>query len=131
MAYAERTRTPIDKTRLEIERLVIGRGATAFGSFLELEKATIALRLQDRNIQFRLPLPAKMKDQAKMSLWRALLLVIKAKLESVDSGIETVEEAFLSHIVTPTGRTVMEEIREPLKLQYAGKNVPLLPGPGT
>ena len=38
--------------------------------------------------------------------WRALLLVIKAKLESVESGIETFEEAFASQIVLANGQTV-------------------------
>jgi hypothetical protein len=38
--------------------------------------------------------------------WRALLLVIKAKLESVESGIATFEEEFMAQIVLPDDQTV-------------------------
>lgn len=127
MAFAQRTKVPIAKTRIEIEDLVTRAGATHFATFNEPEQAMIAFRMKDRNIRFKLPLPKKLNDQAQRSRWRALLLVIKAKLESVEGGIETLEEAFLAHIVTPGGRTVMEQIKEPLALQYSGQNVPLLP----
>jgi hypothetical protein len=130
MAFAAYTKVPVEKTRMEIEKLVVGRGARSFATFLESSRGMIAFQLAERNIRFVVPIPPKMKDQEIRSRWRALFLVIKAKLEGIDAGIETIEEAFLAHVVTPTGRTVMEEIREPLKLQYSGQQVPLLPGPG-
>ncbi len=49
---------------------------------------------------------------------RALLLVIKAKLESVESGIETLEQAFLAHVVMANGQTVYERISEGIALEY-------------
>jgi hypothetical protein len=36
------------------------------------------------------------------------LLVIKAKIESIESGVETFDEAFLANIVTPDGRTIAQ-----------------------
>ena len=62
--------------------------------------------------------------------WRALLLLVKAKLVAVDGKIATFEEAFVGDIVLPeTGKTVWESVREPLQLAYAqNKAVPLLPG---
>lgn len=130
MAFAAATKVPIDKTRLEIERTMTRYGATHFATFNEPERAMIAFRIKDRNIRFTLALPAKMSDQVRRSRWRALLLVIKAKLESVDSAIETLEEAFLPHIVMPSGQTVYEEIKSPIALGYENNsNVPLLPAP--
>ena len=72
-------------------------------------------------------------DQAKRQRGRALLLVIKAKLESVESGIETLEQAFLAHVVMADGKTVHERIAEPIALEYqsgrpsAGEGLLMLP----
>jgi hypothetical protein len=43
--------------------------------------------------------------------WRCLLLVLKAKLESIESGIETFDEAFLANIVTDGNLTIYEAIK--------------------
>lgn len=42
---------------------------------------------------------AKLWEQACRARWRALALTIKAKLVAIDEGVETVEEAFLAHMV--------------------------------
>lgn len=42
---------------------------------------------------------AKRWEQACRERWRALALVLKAKLVSVESKVETIEEAFLAHMV--------------------------------
>ena len=42
---------------------------------------------------------AKRWEQACRERWRALALVLKAKLVSVETKVETVEEAFLAHLV--------------------------------
>ena len=139
MDYAKETSVPVMQTKNEIETLVAKWKADAFFVASEPERAIIGFRLQSRNIRFTLPLPAPMddapergrrrRDQELRSRWRRLLLVIKAKFESIESEIETLEEAFLAHIQMANGRTVMEEIREPLALNYSGQNVPLLMGP--
>jgi hypothetical protein len=49
-------------------------------------------------------------DAAGRQRWRAVLLVIKAKLEAVDSGISTLDQEFLSNIVTDSGQTIGEVI---------------------
>lgn len=55
-------------------------------------------------------------EQEVRERWRALVLCIKAKLESVESNIETFEEAFLPHIVTATGETIGELVLPQLPL---------------
>lgn len=62
--------------------------------------------------------------------WRTLLLCLKAKLESVESGIETFEDAFLAQIVMPDGGTVAEHVRPRIAEAYAANTMqPLLPPP--
>ena len=62
-------------------------------------------------------------------LWRSMLLVIKAKLEAVNSGIVTIEQEFLAHIVLPDGSVVGDWAADQLKQVYGGGQMPaLLPG---
>lgn len=56
---------------------------------------------------------------------------IKAKLESIESGIETFEDAFLAHIMMPDGATVGEHAKPMIARSYeSGTMQPLLPAPG-
>ena len=60
--------------------------------------------------------------------WRALALVIKAKLEAVATGITTFESEFLAHIVMPDGRTIGEHVSPQIAAAYeSGRMRPLLP----
>jgi hypothetical protein len=110
---------PIEKTQMEIERLVKAAGAKNFYRGSTDAKASIGFHLGDRMILFELLLPAKDEikvkrrgylsrasdeqvNQLHRSKWRALFLCIKAKLVSVEAKIETVDEAFLAHVVVPT-----------------------------
>jgi hypothetical protein len=64
--------------------------------------------------------------------WRALLLIVKAKLEAVDSGIVTFEQEFLPHIVMPGGHTVYEATAPAIERAYvSGQVTPLLQIEGT
>ena len=127
MKFAENTVVSVVKTKAELETLVTKAGATNFGVLNTDGGATVAFIFKDRRIMFELKLPSPgafskpsrgwrpvpkekqvaLHEQACRSGWRSLLLAIKAKLVTIDSGIETVDEAFLAHIVVPTddGRT--------------------------
>ena len=70
-------------------------------------------------------------EQACRQRWRALALVIKAKLEAVESGITSFEDEFLAHIQTPDGRSVGDHVKPALAKMYEdGEMIPLLPPPG-
>ncbi len=125
MAYAERTDVPVSRTKTEIEALVGKFGATAFGSLEISGRVQIVFQMNGRNLMFRLELPEGAQQQR--SIYRALLLTIKGKLESAARGIETFEEAFLANIVMPDGRTVAETTSPQIESAYAGHDVPLLP----
>jgi len=127
--YANRTRVPTDKTRTEIERAVKRYGATGFVSGWQGENVRIEFLCRDRHIRMIMTEPGV--DQAKRQKWRALLLLVKAKLEAVDAKIATFEEAFLADIVMPDGRTVWEATREPIKVAYQGGPMPILLGAPT
>jgi len=133
MVYAKRTSVPVEQTRVEIERTLTRYGAAAFAFYSQVDRASIMFEAHDRRIRFDLPLPkgdASKDARLRRSKWRALLLCIKAKLESVESRIETFEEAFLAHVIMPDGRTVAEHTTTTIAQVYkSGEVAALLPGP--
>lgn len=150
--YASDTAVSVEKSRMEIERTLQRYGADAFAYFSEANRAMVAFRMADRQIKFVLTLPEKSLrefthhsrgmrtadaalaawEQACRQRWRALALVIKAKLEAVAAGITTVEDEFLAHTVLPDGSTVGEWARPQLDEAYRIGAMPtalLLEGP--
>lgn len=124
MAFAENTTVPVDKTRGEIERLItLKHKCKSYQSGIDYVNHTGVVQFQahDRFVRFTIALPdrqdvkrfgvyasrrIKLAEQAERTIWRALLLVVKAKLEAVESKIATFEEEFLAHIVMPNDQTV-------------------------
>jgi len=154
MVYAEKTNVSIERTEGEIKGLLRRYKAKSFGSMEEPGMVILVFEMSDRRIVFRLPLPDRNDDefaktpsgrrtrspeqqyvaweQACRSRWRALFLCIKAKLESVESGIETFEDAFLAHVMMPDGMTVGEHTRPKIAHVYETEKMqPLLPGPAS
>lgn len=150
MAYAVNTSVSIAKTKADIEELIQKAGASQFVSGNRDNLAVIGFSLSDRQIRFVLPLPEKNSpefqltpgrkqkrseeqayaawEQSCRSRWRSLFLVIKAKLEAVDSGISTIEREFFYDIVLPNGKTVGELMAPQIEDAYTtGKMPALLP----
>lgn len=133
MPYAESTKVPVAQSRTEIERLLIRAGADGFAFGWDAGKSMLQFRIADRYVRFTIPMPDEVTsrakyEQAERQRWRAMLLVVKGKLESVETGIETIEEAFLAHVVVPDGGTVKDWLGPQLEEAYrAGKMPPLLP----
>ena len=65
-------------------------------------------------------------EQACRSRWRALYLIIKAKLEAVESGISTIEREFFYDVVLPDGRTIGEFMAPQLETVYETGQMPTL-----
>lgn len=116
MAYAEKTQVPSSKTKVEIETLLRKVGATTFGTAQEGAKALVFFRLKDRMVRFTLDLPEN--EQQERTRWRALLLVVKAKLESVATGLVTFEDEFLANTVMSDGQTVGDVIQPQITENY-------------
>lgn len=149
--FAENTTVPVEKSRAEIEKLITRYGATstAFMNAKGQGRAIVAFEANGRRIMFELKLPDVTEkrfqrdgrgsvlsadkrldkwEQACRQSWRALALVIKAKLEAVESGITSFEKEFYAHIVLPGGMTVYDATKDNVDLVYkSGQITALLP----
>ena len=146
MAYASDTDVPVHKTKAEIEALLVKHGcdAVATGWDGQAGKALVTFRLQNRMMRFTITMPspegfkrtpsrglrrkasaaARAYDQAIRSRWRGLLLCLRAKLEAIESNIESVEEAFLAQILLPDNSTVGDTMRPQLAAAYETGRMP-------
>jgi hypothetical protein len=146
--YAANTEVSSDKSRSEIERTLTRWGADEFAYMTSRTQAQVAFTYKGTRVRFALPLPDRTSheftrtptgkarvasaadaayEQAVRQKWRALSLVVKAKLEAVESQISTFEEEFYAHIVLPSGRTVFEETNVAVQNMIAtGNRGPLM-----
>jgi hypothetical protein len=128
--YAEGTSVSMEKSRAEIERDLGRYGASHFGYMTTPEGAEVMFQAKGVQVRMRVKFPPAAayqktatgrlrhgeaaKEAAREAevrrLWRALALVIKAKLEAVGSGISTFEREFLADILTKDGRTIGEHL---------------------
>jgi len=65
-------------------------------------------------------------EQACRQRWRALALVIKAKMEAVECGISVFEDEFMANIVLPGGQTVSEFMTPQIEQAYLTGRMPAL-----
>ena len=149
--YAAKTTVSSINSRNEIEATLRRYGATAFVYGWDGDMAQIGFAVAGRSIRFQLPMPDRGADefrftptrhtrrsprdwevayeQAVRQRWRALALIVKAKLEAVEAGITTVEAEFMAHIALPSGATVGEWLAPQLEEIYGNGSMPaLLPG---
>jgi hypothetical protein len=146
MKYASETSVSVETSKAEIERLLQRYGAKEFAHGWRSDKAVIQFSMQSRCVRFVLPLPDKSEfaktpsgrrmrndtdtlkawEQGCRQRWRALVLTIKAKLESVESGIEEFDSAFMAQIVMPSGKTISEEITPQIERAYETGKMPAL-----
>lgn len=151
--YAADTEVASDRSRAEIERTLRRYGASAFAYGWDRTMASVMFEMAGRQVRLQIPMPDPASDeftltptgrrtrspgaaeqayeQAVRQRWRALALVIKAKLEAVASGITTVEQEFLAHIQLPDGSTVGDWAAPQLAIAYERGTMPaLMPGGG-
>lgn len=124
--YAKNTNVSSELSRIEIEKILVRYGA-------------------DTQVKFILPLP-KIEDfrltptgrhrtdksqydaweQACRQRWRALKLVIQAKLEAVECGISVFEDEFMANIVLPGGQTVGDFMKPQIEAAYETGRLPAM-----
>lgn len=146
--YAEGTQVSSDASRQEIERTLSRYGATSFAYGWQSERAMVGFEIDGRQVRFHLPLPdrqdrrfthtpsrgarrsesaaAQEYEKAVRQRWRALALVVKAKLEAVESGFTSFDEEFLAHLVLPGGRSVYEHVAEQVEASLESGRPPQL-----
>jgi len=136
--FAERTKVPVERSKSELDQLLQKHGATQRALLQDDDtgRAAVQFRLADRMIRLELVCPGGTKggeriDRERRRIWRALLLLVKAKLEMVADGATTVEREFLADILLPDGKRVHELLGPQLVSSYkSGKMPPLLPPVG-
>lgn len=132
MPYAQNTSVTVERSKAEVERILSSYGATQFVSGWDNghKQAMVQFDMKSRRIRFLLKMPdaeefrffrrknshrdtertlkqaEALADQEMRRRWRALALVVKAKLEAVESGISEFETEFLANIVTASGATI-------------------------
>jgi len=154
--YAEGTSVAESKSKIEIDEMLRKWKATSCAIGEDIGAGIVMFVVATWHVRFRCPMPddALAKIHAKKSRgnyylseadksawieqerrrrWRALLLTIKAKLVSVENGIEKFEEAFLAHIVIAGGMTVGQKALPELAQIYKSGAMPTagLLGSGT
>ena len=154
--FAAKTTVPVEKTKAEIDTLLRKHGADQVMTAWETSRTLVAFRINNLSARINLPMlpiddflyterkttnftkkvqPTPLQqqtafDQAQRQAWRALLLVTKAKLEAVASGITTMEQEFLAHMLMPNNETVGETLLPKLhEYLETGNLPPILPPP--
>lgn len=150
--YAEGTTVPVTQSQSEIANLLKRFGADGFQLGWQSRLAAVGFRYNGRVVRFVLELPdpedpefwytpqrntKRTPQQAQKALaqeerrrWRALTLAIKAKLETVSTGIASFEDEFLAYTVLPDGSTVAQRIQDQVDAATQGGSTLLQLGPG-
>lgn len=148
MRYAAETNVDAGQSRAEIERTLQRYGANGFMYGWQGTRALVGFEMAGRQIRFELSMPdpsarefthtpsrgqrrtEKQRqseyEKATRQRWRALSLVIKAKLEAIESGIATFEQEFLAYIALPSGETIGQRTIPQIQAAYAGGSLPAL-----
>jgi len=130
MNYARGTQVSQDRSRAEIERLLMRYGADEFAYMTRRDEALIGFVYKGVRVQMSVPMPDRDDEQFRLTpgrghersdhaaflewekearrRWRSLCLVIKALLIGVEDGVLTFEQAFLPYIVWGNGLTTSD-----------------------
>ena len=135
MSYASTTTVSVEKSRAEIDTLLGKHKASHRGIQVneELGMAQIAFVIQGRKYRLDVPLPKENKmelrrryEQECRSRWRAILLMLRAKLELVEIGVSTVEREFLADMVLADGQTMHIALAQAIKRGLETGEAPIL-----
>lgn len=148
--FALNTSVSIDKSKAELEWLLQRYGATEFAYMKSPTKAMIGFMVKGRRIQLTLELPNPKEfersergrvrtqeaayqawEQACRGKWRALVLIVKAKLEGIECGIVNMDSEFLAYTSLPNGKTIGDMLEPQIQRMVESGKVPaLMPGGG-
>ena len=141
MAAYSSTTVPVERSQAEIRKLLGLHGAQRFAFGEETDDAGVrwaAVTFTHGGLVVRMRVPhkpvderairskvqrartktfedfeAEMVEQEARRIWRVMAWNLKARLVSVEEGVETFAEAFLAHLVNPqTGQTVYEDLAD-------------------
>ena len=115
--------TSIDDSAREISGALEKHGASQSMIVRSTDplKVSLAFRLSGLTIRLDVPTPENCRENERRRRWRVMVMVTKAKLEAIASGISTIEREFLSDIVMPDGRTVGETMTPVIRKAIAAR----------
>ena len=145
--YAFDTRVPISRSKSDIDQLLTRYDCDAIAMFWDQAALRLAVqfRYDGRVIRFDRHVPGpdddevrftptgmersdeaqrRAMEQIQRSIWRGLVLCIKAKFESIRSGIESADEAFLAQTVLADGSTVSQRALPAVAENYRTGQMP-------
>lgn len=110
LAY-KKTEVSIEKSQKHIRHLLYRYGAAAIQFTEQFNEGKIQMRFrydvegEPKKIMYMVRMEAaiphaerqKAREQNERAAWRAIFYALKSRMESVDYGIETFEQAFLAH----------------------------------
>lgn len=144
--YARDTKVSADRSLAEIKRTVERYGASAFGFAQDGDRAMVQFKADARLVRFVINMPDRDNDEFVLTdtgrdrsetsafaawekscrqRWRALALVVKAKLEAVESGITDFDREFLAYLVLPDGSTVADNALPAVATAYETGRMPV------
>lgn len=146
-AYTD-TEVPVERSQREIRAMLRRYGADQFALGETAEHAEIAFRWRAMAVRMRVPIRPMTEDAARAyaksrkrgaakileqrlemeerRVWRVLYWLLKGRMEAIESGVETFEQAFLAHLLDPaTERTVYESMVEHGAMRQLGAGEPV------
>lgn len=121
--YAEGTTVPVERSRGEISGILATHGVERMGWQTGPEGDELLFELAGHRFRFQIVKPTVREifelfpnhrdTDAKLAAewrrrWRANVLLLKAKLEFIDSGDTTIERELLPYMLTAGGQTIGE-----------------------
>jgi len=147
--YAINTETSVDSSKTQISKVLKRYGATTTSINETPQFALVAAQIHGIQIRIRLQLPLlndpeitmtptrkyrnevgikKEYDRAIKSTLRALYMILHSRLEEIDRGISTAQQAFMPWIMLPDNSIVEDHVLPTIKTAYeTGQVPPLLP----
>jgi hypothetical protein len=144
-AFAEGTDVPVERSRAELESILHKHGATSIGMLRDNDGVVLVFEMRARRVKLSItnPNPADYKftpgkilrspaqvaaavDNEIKRRWRALVLIVKAKLELIASGGSSFEIEFMAHTMLPNGQTVGEVMLPRIAKSYTDGAMPPL-----
>ena len=145
--YAEGTSVSVDRSKSELRKVIYKNEGSNYQFAESEDRAMVMFMKNNRIIRFDLHFPSPDdrqfiltptgRDRTRETAfiewegecrrrWRALILCLKAKFETVDSGISSFEEEFMAHIVLPNNKTVAKVMLPQIDAAYNSGKMPKL-----
>jgi len=123
--YAEKTSVSVESSKETIRKTLERYGASNLMQGESPTEYIIAFELSNKRIKLNIQFDPE-DAQERRRKFRVLLLMLKARLECIDSGDSTVEQEFMPNIMLPDGTTVGEQVYNKIEQAYSQNEMPKL-----